>query len=193
QEPTVQGIVLLRKGENPSKVLARVQDAVAELNQSALPPGVRIVSYYDRTHLIEATLHTVTHSVALGITLVVMVLVLFLGQPRMALLVALTIPFSLLSAMVLMYLTKIPIGLLSIGAIDFGIIVDGSVIMAENIARRLGAADANNSHNAPEIVRSAALDMQRPVFISVLLIMVAFLPLLSLTRIEGLLFRPMAL
>src|SRR5262249_50519084 len=119
QEPTVQGIVLLRKGENPSKVLARVQDAVAELNQSALPPGVRIVSYYDRTHLIEATLHTVTHSVALGITLVVMVLVLFLGQPRMALLVALTIPFSLLSAMVLMYLTKIPIGLLSIGAIDF--------------------------------------------------------------------------
>src|SRR5262249_45070238 len=119
QEPSVQGIVLLRKGENPSKVLASVKEAVAELNETALPAGLKIVSYYDRTHLIEATLHTVTHSVTLGITLVVIVLVFFLGRPRMALLVALTIPFSLLTAMVLMYLTKIPIGLLSIGAIDF--------------------------------------------------------------------------
>lgn len=193
QEPSVQGIVLLRKGENPSKVLDRVQEAVKELNGSALPPGLRIKSYYDRTHLIEATLHTVTHSVSLGILLVVLVLVLFLGQPRMALLVALTIPFSLLCAMVLMYLTRIPIGLLSIGAIDFGIIVDGSVIMAENIARRLGQSDRINSRTVVTFVRDAALDMQRPVFISVLLIMVAFLPLLSLTRIEGLLFRPMAM
>jgi len=193
QVPSVQGIVLLRKGENPSKVLSRVQEAVAELNASALPPGLRIVSYYDRTHLIEATLHTVAHSVSLGIMLVVIVLVFFLGQPRMALLVALTIPFSLLVAMVLMYLTGIPIGLLSIGAIDFGIIVDGSVIMAENIARRLGESGKNEPRGVLEIVRGAAVDMQHPVFISVALIMVAFLPLLSLTRIEGLLFRPMAM
>lgn len=193
QEPSVQGIVLLRKGENPSKVLARVEEAVEELNASALPPGLRMVSYYDRTVLIESTLHTVTHSVLLGIGLVVVVLVFFLGQPRMALLVALTIPFSLLTAMVLMYLTNIPIGLLSIGAIDFGIIVDGSVIMAENIARRLGELGQNVSRGVLPVVRGAALDMQRPVFISVLLIMVAFLPLLSLTRIEGLLFRPMAM
>src|SRR5262249_56258895 len=123
------GIVLLRKGENPSQVLERVQKAVQELNETAMPPGVQIVSYYDRTHLINATLHTVTHSVSLGITLVVLVLIFFLGRPAMALLVALTIPFALMSALVLMYLTGIPIGLLSIGPIDFRIIVDGPLIL----------------------------------------------------------------
>jgi cobalt-zinc-cadmium resistance protein CzcA len=193
QEPSVQGIVTMRKGENPSQVLDRVQKTVKELNETVMPPGVQIVSYYDRSHLIDATLHTVTHSVSLGITLVVLVLIFFLGRPSMALLVALTIPFSLLFALVLMYLANIPIGLLSIGAIDFGIIVDGSVIMAENIARRLGESGRHDARGALAIIRGAALDMQRPVFISVLLIMVAFLPLLSLTRIEGLLFRPMAL
>ena len=134
-----------------------------------------------------------THSVLLGIMLVVIVLIFFLGRPAMALLVALTIPFSLLFAITLMYLTNIPIGLLSIGAIDFGIIVDGSVIMAENIARRLGESRRHDQRGVLAIIRGAALDMQRPVFISVLLIMVALLPLLSLTQIEGLLFRPMAL
>ena len=158
-----------------------------------MPPGVRIVSYYDRTHLIEATLHTVTHSVSLGITLVVLVLIFFLGRPSMALLVAMTIPFALLFALVLLYLTNIPIGLLSIGAIDFGIIVDGAVIMAENLARRLGESGRHDARGTLAIIRGAAQDMQRPVFISVSLIMVAFLPLLTLTRIEGLLFRPMAL
>jgi cobalt-zinc-cadmium resistance protein CzcA len=193
QEPSVQGIVTMRKGENPSQVLVRVKEAVQELNESQMPPGVQIVSYYDRTHLIDATLHTVTHSVSLGITLVILVLIFFLGRPAMAFLVALTIPFALLFALVLMYLTNIPIGLLSIGAIDFGIIVDGAVIMAENIARRLGESGRRDPRGTWAIIRGAALDMQRSVFISVLLIMVAFLPLLSLTRIEGLLFRPMAM
>jgi cobalt-zinc-cadmium resistance protein CzcA len=193
QEPSVQGIVTMRKGENPSQVLTRVQEAVKELNETEMPPGLRIVSYYDRTHLIDATLHTVTHSVATGITLVVLVLIFFLGRPSMALLVAMTIPFALLFALVLLYLTNIPIGLLSIGAIDFGIIVDGAVIMAENIARRLGESGRHDARGSLAIIRGAALDMQRPVFISVSLIMVAFLPLLSLTRIEGLLFRPMAM
>jgi cobalt-zinc-cadmium resistance protein CzcA len=193
QEPSVSGIVTMRKGENPSETLERVQKAVEELNESEMPPGVKIVPYYDRSHLIDATLHTVTHSVGLGITLVVVVLIFFLGRPGMALLVAATIPFALLFALSLMYLTGIPIGLLSIGAIDFGIIVDGAVIMAENIARRLGESGRRDARGALAVIRGAALDMQRPVFISVLLIMVAFLPLLSLTRIEGLLFRPMAL
>ncbi len=193
QGPSVQGIVLMRKGENPSQVLERVQEAVKQLNDSAMPPNVRIVSYYDRTHLIDATLDTVTHSVSMGITLVVFVLIFFLGRPAMALLVALTIPFALLFALVLMYLTNIPIGLLSIGAIDFGIIVDGAVIMAENIARRLGESGRRDARGTSAIIRGAALDMQGPVLVSVGLIMVAFLPLLSLTRIEGLLFRPMAL
>ena len=131
----------MRRGENPTQVLERVVAAVAELNDGgALPPGVRVVSYYDRQHLVDATLHTVSHSVLLGVTLVVLVLLLFLGRPATALLVAATIPFSLLFALLLMYLTDIPIGLLSIGAIDFGIIVDGAVIVAENIARRLGEA-----------------------------------------------------
>ena len=192
QEPSVEGIVTMRKGENPSRVLARVQEAVKELNETDMPPGLRIVSYYDRTHLIEATLHTVTHSVSMGITLVVLVLIFFLGRPSMALLVAMTIPFALLFALGLMYLVKIPIGLLSIGAIDFGIIVNGAVIMAENIAP--GSANPDGAtRRRLAIVRGAALDMQRPVLISVSLIMVAFLPLLSLTRIEGLLFRPMAI
>ncbi len=193
QAPSVEGIVLMRKGENPSVVLKSVQDAVKQLNEATMPPGVKIVSYYDRTHLIDATLHTVTHSVGMGITLVVIVLIFFLGRPAMALLVALTIPFSLMFAITLMYLSNIPIGLLSIGAIDFGIIVDGSVIMAENIARRLGESGRRDIRGVTAIIRGAATDMQRPVFISVFLIMVAFLPLLSLTRIEGLLFRPMAL
>jgi cobalt-zinc-cadmium resistance protein CzcA len=193
QEPSVQGIVIMRKGENPSQVLARVQEAVKELNDNDMPPGIRIVSYYDRTLLIDATLHTVTHSVSLGITLVVLVLIFFLGRPAMAVLVALTIPFSLLFALLLMYLFNVPVGLLSIGAIDFGIIVDGAVIMAENIARRLGESGRKDLRGVMPIIRGAALDMQRPVFVSVMLIMIAFLPLLSLTRIEGLLFRPMAL
>jgi len=189
----VAGIVLLRRGENPSQVLDRVQEAVRELNETGLPDGVQVVPYYDRSQLVEATMHTVTHSVSLGITLVVLILVLFLGRPAMALLVALTIPFSLLFALIMMYLVDIPVGLLSIGAIDFGIMVDGAVIMAENIARRLGAAKTRDPREVRRIIRAAALDMHWPVFVSMGLIMVAFLPLLSLTRIEGLLFRPMAL
>lgn len=190
----VEGITLMRRGENPSWVLAEVQKAVRELNESILPKGVTLAPFYDRTQLVENTLHTVAHSVSLGITLVVLILLLFLGRPKMAALVALTIPFSLLFALVLMYLTKIPIGLLSIGAIDFGIIVDGAIIMAENIARRLG--EAGHEKRRPDtfaVVYDAALEVERPVFFSILMIVVAYLPLLSLRSIEGLLFRPMAI
>ena len=193
-DASVEGIVLMRRGENPSQVLARVREAVTELNESELPPGVKVVSFYDRQHLVDATLDTVSHSVLLGVTLVVLVLLLFLGRPATALLVAATIPFALLFALLLMYLTGIPIGLLSIGAIDFGIIVDGAVIVAENIARRLGqASEREGRPDVRRVVLAAAKEMERPVFFSVLMIAVAYLPLLSLTSIEGLLFRPMAL
>jgi cobalt-zinc-cadmium resistance protein CzcA len=193
-DDSVEGIVLLRRGENPSEALEKVKAAVAELNGGALPEGVRIKPFYDRTFLVESTLHTVAHSVLLGITLVVLVLLLFLGRPSMALLVALTIPFSLLVALALMYFTGIPIGLLSVGAIDFGIIVDGAVIMAENIAHRLGSASRERSRQSiARTVLAAALEVERPVFFSVLMIIGAYLPLLSLPSIEGLLFRPMAL
>lgn len=190
----VSGIVLLRKGENPSDALLRVNEAVDELNASGLPAGVRIRPYYDRTHLVEATLSTVSHSVLVGITLVVLLLVFFLGRPVMAGLVALTIPFSLLFALILLRLTDIPLGLLSVGAIDFGIIVDGAIIMAENIARRLGALGPEASRaQVAEATLEAALDVERPIVLSLGLIVAAYLPLLTLTRIEGLLFRPMAL
>ncbi len=193
-DESVEGIVLMRRGENPSEVLKSVNEAVAELNKSELPKGVRVAPFYDRQHLVDNTLHTVAHSVALGITLVVLVLLLFLGRPSMAFLVALTIPFSLVFALLLMYLTGIPIGLLSIGAIDFGIIVDGAIIMAENIARRLGEARQRGERgNIAEAVLAAALEVERPVFFSIVMIVVAYLPLLSLSSIEGLLFRPMAL
>jgi len=191
---SVEGIVLMRRGENPSLVLEKVNEAVCELNGADLPPGVRVAPFYDRQNLVDSTLHTVGHSVALGVTLVVLVLLLFLGRPAMAALVALTIPFSLLFARILMYLTGIPIGLLSIGAIDFGIIVDGAIIVAENVARRLGEA----SHRGRKVdvfrdVLGATLEVERAVFFSVLMIVAAYLPLLSLASIEGLLFRPMAL
>ena len=194
RDESVEGIVLMRRGENPSRVLAEVNAVVTALNANELPPGVQVVPFYDRQYLVDATLHTVTHSVLLGITLVVLVLLLFLGRPAMAALVALTIPFSLLFALILMFFTGIPIGLLSVGAIDFGIIVDGAVIMAEHIARRLGEAKASGDRRSVfQVVLHAALEIERPVFFSVLIIMVAYLPLLSLTSIEGLLFRPMAL
>jgi cobalt-zinc-cadmium resistance protein CzcA len=190
----VEGIVLMRRGENPSRVIANVEEAIAELNkENMLPPGLVIKPYYNRQELVDNTLHTVGHSVALGVTLVVLVLLFFLGRPSMAGLVALTIPFSLLFALILMYATGIPIGLLSIGAIDFGIIVDGAIIVAENIARRLGEKQHRGEpFSVPQTVLAAALEMERPVFYSVLMIVIAYLPLLSLTRIEGLLFRPMA-
>ncbi len=193
-DESVEGIVQLRRDENPSRVLAKVKDAVRELNETALPDGVQIAPFYDREYLVDSTLHTVMHSVGLGITLVVLVLLLFLGRPATAALVAATIPLALLFALVLMYLTDIPIGLLSIGAIDFGILVDGAVIMAENIARRLG--EATRQQGQPDVLKvvlSASQEVERPVFFSMLMVMAAYLPLLSLTSIEGLLFRPMAL
>ncbi|MFH0903207.1 MAG: CusA/CzcA family heavy metal efflux RND transporter [Pseudomonadota bacterium] len=198
-DESIEGIVLLRRGENPSQVLVGVKEAISELNASELPRGAQIVPFYDRQHLVDSTLHTVAHSVSLGITLVVLVLLLFLGRPSMAALIAITIPFSLLCALVLMYLTDIPIGLLSVGAIDFGIIVDGAVIVGENIARRLSEAtrDARaRGASRPDVLRvvlAAAREVERPVFFSMLMVIAAYLPLLALTSIEGLLFRPMAL
>jgi cobalt-zinc-cadmium resistance protein CzcA len=193
-DESVEGIVNLLRGENPSRVLVEVKEAVQELNETELPKGVKITPFYDRQYLVDSTLHTVAHSVSLGITLVVLVLLLFLGRPSIAALVAMTIPFSLLVALALMYLTDIPIGLLSIGAIDFGIIVDGAVIVAENIARRLGEATRRDARpNVFKVVLAASLEVERPVFFSMMMVMVAYVPLLSLTSIEGLLFRPMAL
>lgn len=190
----VEGIVLMRRGENPSQTLERVRQEVQDLNASAFPPGVSIVPFYDRQFLVDSTLETVAHSVVTGIALVLLVLLAFFGSPLMALLVVLTVPFSLLFALVLMYLTDIPIGLLSIGAIDFGILVDGAVIVADNIVHHLSVRGGKPSRQ--EVRRSvlhSVVEVERPVFFSMLMIICAYLPLLTLRSIEGLLFRPMAL
>ena len=192
-DQSVEGIVLMRRGENPSEVSARVRDVIAELNATELPAGVRIVPFYDRQQLVDNTLQTVAHSVGLGIALVVLILLFFLGRVSLAAIVALTIPFSLLFALVLMGVVDIPIGLLSIGAIDFGIIVDGAVIMADSIAHRLGSFQQEGGRSIQKAILAAAQDVQRAIFFSMLMIIGAYLPLLTLTRIEGLLFRPMAL
>jgi cobalt-zinc-cadmium resistance protein CzcA len=143
---------------------------------------------------VNSTLRTVAHSVLAGITLVVLILLAFLGSPKMAILVALTIPFSLLFALILTKFSGIPIGLLSVGAIDFGIIVDGAVIMADNIAHRLSLERKSERRwSVLRTVHAAALEVERPIFFSVLIIIAGYVPLLSLTHIEGLLFRPMAL
>ncbi len=191
---SVEGIVLMRRGENPSRTLERVKEEVAALNAGVLPAGVKIVPFYDRQYLVDSTLHTVGHSVFMGISLVLLVLLAFLGSPSLALLVVLTVPFSLLFALVLMYLTNIPIGLLSIGAIDFGILVDGAVIMVDNLAHHLTQRRRRASEETiPAAILKSAYEVERPIFFSSLMIICAYLPLLSLTSIEGLLFRPMAL
>lgn len=191
---SIEGIVLMRRGENPSVTLAKVKQEVEELNQNVLPSGVRIVPFYDRQYLVDSTLGTVSHSVLTGIGLILLVLLAYLGSPAMALLVGLTVPFSLLFALVLMRLTNIPIGLLSIGAIDFGILVDGAVVMADNVALHLSRQPGRLAQS--EIRRTileSAVEVHRPIFFSMLMIVCAYLPLLTLTSIEGLLFRPMAL
>jgi cobalt-zinc-cadmium resistance protein CzcA len=187
---SVEGIVLMRRGENPSHTLARVKREVEALNRE-LPAGISIEPFYDREFLVDGTLHTVAHSVVTGIGLVLLVLLAFLGSPAMAGLVVLTIPFSLLFALVLMKATGIPIGLLSIGAIDFGILVDGAVIMVDTIAFHL--TRSRDRDRPTTAILGAAREVERPVFFSTLMIVCAYLPLVTLTSIEGLLFRPMAL
>jgi len=192
-DESVQGIVLIYRGENPSFVIRNVREAVEELNASVQMEGIKIKAFYDRQFLVDSTLHTVSFSVSKGILLVVLVLLLFLGRLKMAFMVALGIPFAFLCALVLMYLTGIPIGLLSIGAIDFGIIICGAVIMAESIARRLGESGRTDPKGTFAVIRETTTDMFQPVLVCVSLVMIAFVPLLALTSIEGLLFRPMAL
>lgn len=133
---SLEGIVLLLKHENPSKVLEAVHTAVDELNNETLPEGAKIHTFLDRTDLVDTTLSTVSHTLLMGMGLVVLVLILFLGNWRGALLVSITIPVSLLIAFILMHLTDIPANLLSLGAIDFGIIVDGAIVMLETILKK---------------------------------------------------------
>ncbi len=186
----IQGIVQLLRYENPSEVLENVHQAIDELNNEILPKGVNIHVFMDRTQLVNATLNTVSHTLLFGILLVVTVLIIFLGSWRGALIVAVAIPLSLLIAFILMHATNIPANLLSLGAIDFGIIVDGSIVMMETILRKREENPDEPLHG-DNIVKRAA-EVGKPIFFSLLIIIMAYLPLFTFERIEKKMFTPMA-
>lgn len=186
----VEGIVQLLRYENPSNVLVDVHAAIDELNEKILPGDVKIHVYMDRSHLVDATLHTVLHTLLFGMLLVVAVLVIFLGSWRGALTIAIAIPLSLLIAFILMRLTNIPANLLSLGAIDFGIIVEGSIVMLETVLRKR-EEDASVELKEENIIRRTA-EMGKPIFFSMLIIIMAYLPLFTFERIEKKMFTPMA-
>lgn len=187
---SLEGIVLLLKHENPSKVLEDIHVAVDELNNETLPEGVRIHTFLDRTNLVDTTLSTVSHTLLMGMALVVLVLILFLGNWRGALLVSITIPVSLLIAFILMHLTDIPANLLSLGAIDFGIIVDGAIVMLETILKK--REDNPKQYLEEKSMAQRAKEVGRPILFSTIVIITAYLPLFAFERVERKLFTPMA-
>jgi cobalt-zinc-cadmium resistance protein CzcA len=186
----VEGIVFMRKGADTATTLDGIHAMVQQLNTHILPPGVKIVPYLDRDDLVHYTTHTVMHNLAEGMILVVLILLLFLGNLRGAIIVALTIPFALLFASICLDLRHISANLLSLGALDFGMVVDGCVVMIENIVRHL---NRRGDHGTPlEQIRQAAHEVQRPVFYAIAIIITAYLPIFTLQRVEGKLFKPMA-
>jgi cobalt-zinc-cadmium resistance protein CzcA len=193
EDDVVQGTVLLRKGENALEVLERVRAEVTEINRE-LPAGVGLVRHYDRTLLIDRTLHTVRKNMAEGIGLVLLVLILFLGLGnwRTALIVAAVVPLSLLGAFLLLDLSHIPANLISMGAIDFGIIVDSAVVVAENLLRILEERRGKLRSLGHAIAQSVS-EMGKPILFSKAILLTAFIPLYTLQRVEGKIFRPMAL
>jgi len=190
EDDLVQGIVVMRKGENPGYVIEGVRKKIAEV-QTLLPPGVELKPFYNRDRLVQTTVTTVMRNLVEGAVLVILLLSLFLYNIRAAFIVALTIPLSLLFAFIFMDLQGIPANLLSLGAIDFGIIVDGAVIMTENIMRHLSERKVTG-HQVVREVQHAAVDVARPLTFAVLIIMTVYVPILTFQRIEGKLFRPMA-
>src|SRR6266481_4640307 len=187
----VEGVVLLRKGANADTVIEDIHAKVKELNERILPPGVQIVPFLDRSDLVHYTTHTVLHNLTEGILLVSIVLFFFLGNVRGAFIVALTIPFSLLFASICLDLNKVPANLLSLGALDFGMVVDGSVVVIENIVRHFNLP--SNAGKRPfERIRGAVFEVLRPVFYARAIIITAYLPIFTLQSVEGRLFKPMA-
>jgi cobalt-zinc-cadmium resistance protein CzcA len=187
----VSGIVLLRKGADAEPTLAALHKKVKELNDHILPHGVKIVPFIDRSNLVNYTTHTVMRNLTEGIILVIIILFLFLGNVRGAMIVALTVPFSLLFAAAFLKLEGIPANLLSLGALDFGMVVDGAVVMIENIIRHVSRPGVDYRTPMRKIF-DAAHEVQRPVFYAITIIITAYLPIFTLQRVEGRLFKPMA-
>jgi len=186
----VEGMAVMRRGENPSEVLTGIREAVDELNDSPLLKGARIDPIYDRTELVSTTLGTVSRTLLEALAIVFVVLVFFLGSFRAAVLTAITIPLSLLFAFACMYFGGVHASLLSLGALDFGIIVDGTLVMVECIVRRLPRGE--NGASSMAAVKGAVSEMRRPIFFSLLILIAAYLPLFTLERVERRLFTPMA-
>jgi heavy metal efflux system protein len=191
QDEAVEGVVLMRTGEQAQQVLRKVEQMTDTLNRTVLPADVKIVPYYDRTDLIHETTRTVERNLVRGMLLVLVVLGLFLFSVRTALIVAVTIPFALLFSFICLDWANIPANLLSIGAIDFGMIVDGAVVMVENIFRELAARHGTN-FTVTDVIRGAARDVERPIFYAIAVIIAGYLPIYVLTGAAGRLFRPMA-
>ncbi|HKO17206.1 MAG TPA: CusA/CzcA family heavy metal efflux RND transporter [Gemmatimonadaceae bacterium] len=191
QDDAVEGVVLMRTGEQAQVVLRRVEEKTRELNDRILPKDVKVVPFYDRSDLVHLTTHTVMDNLLRGILLVVVVLIFFLYDVRSGLIVAVTIPLSLLIAFICLDLRNIPANLLSIGAIDFGILVDGAVVMVENIHRQL-ARRQGTAYRVRDVILEAASEVNRPIVYAVAVIVAGFLPIYALAGASGKLFRPMA-
>jgi cobalt-zinc-cadmium resistance protein CzcA len=190
-DDVVSGIVLLRKGADADSTLDGIHAKVRELNGGILPTGVKVVPFLDRSDLVHFTTKTVERNLAEGMLLVTLILLLFLGNLRGALIVALTIPFALLFASICLDLKNIPANLLSLGALDFGMVVDGAVVMIENIVRHLGKPPEPGKSTV-SLIFDAAHEVQRPVFYAIGIIITAYLPIFTLQSVEGRLFKPMA-
>jgi cobalt-zinc-cadmium resistance protein CzcA len=187
---TVEGVVLLQKGDDSDPVLQGIHEEVDKLNHGILPQGVKIVPFLDRSDLVKFTVETVEHNLTEGMILVAIILFLFLGNFRGALIVTLTIPFALMFASICLDISHIPANLLSLGALDFGMLVDGSVVMIENMIRHL--AETDGTRTPGQKIRDAATEVMRPVFFARGIIITSYLPIFTLQAVEGRLFKPMA-
>ena len=190
-EDAVEGVIMMRRGEQTQNVLQGVEAKTRDLNEHVLPSDIKVLPYYDRSDLVQLTIDTVEHNMLLGMALVLLVLMAFLVSIRAAVIVAFTIPLSLLFSFIFLHADGIPANLLSIGAIDFGILIDGTLVMAENIFRVLGEREGQQ-YDLNEVILSAAKDVDRPVFYSVAVIIAGYLPIYALSGPSGKLFKPMA-
>jgi heavy metal efflux system protein len=191
KDDAVEGVIMMRRGEQTQNVLKGVEEKRQQLNEHILPADIKVRPYYDRSDLVQLTIDTVEHNMLVGMTLVLIVLMAFLVSLRAAIIVALTIPMSLLFSFIFLHARGVAANLLSIGAIDFGILIDGTLVMVENVFRELGVREGQ-SYDLQQVILSAAKDVDRPIFYSVAVIIAGYLPIYALTGPSGKLFKPMA-